>query len=531
MPDQPHFPRPYLELCELARQAATLGSVGSLLSWDQETYMPHAAAAHRAEQAALIAALVHKRRTDPRLGELIAACEQDRSLAADGAGPLAPAAAAIREFRRDYDLATRLPEELVAELARVGSQAQEVWKEARARNDFNMFAPWLQRMMDLTRRKAECLGAPARPDGTRGTTYDALLDEYEQGMTGDQIELIFSPLRERLGALLGEVGRSRTRPSDAPLHLKIDPDRQHKFGLFILEAMGFDLSAGRLDVTTHPFCSGMAPGDTRLTTRYRDEHFTDALYGTLHEMGHGLYEQGLPKTALLAGASDGANQILFGNPLADSISLGIHESQSRMWENLVGRSLAFWEWALPHACRILGSALEPFGPEELYEAVNISQPSYIRVEADESTYNLHIMLRFELERALISGDVAVRDLPGAWNERFRQYLGLDVPDDARGCLQDVHWSFGLIGYFPTYTLGNLYAAQFWETIRGQITDLEQQIRRGEFGPLKSWLNTNIHAHGRRYRAGDLCKMLTGQPLSADPLMRHLEGKLRGIYRI
>jgi carboxypeptidase Taq len=511
------YPNAYLELCNLGRQAATLGSIGALLSWDQETYMPHAAAGHRAEQSSLMAALAHQKKTDPRVGQLIAACEQDKNLA----DPATPTGAAIREFRRDYDLATKLPGELVAELAKVGSQAQEVWKEARAKSDFNMFAPWLEKMMALTRRKAECYGAPAG-----GELYDALLNEYEPGMTAREIERIFTPLRQRLAALISDIAKASKKPSDAPLNAKIDPDRQHKFGQFLLEQMGFDLSAGRLDVTTHPFCSGMAPGDTRLTTRYRDEKFTDALFGTLHEMGHGLYEQGLPKSAMLNG-----EQILFGSPLADAISLGIHESQSRMWENLVGRSRAFWEWALPHAQRCLGSALEAFDVDDLFEAVNISQPSFIRVEADESTYNLHIMLRFEIERGLISGQIPVRDVPGVWNERFKQYFGLDVPDDQRGCLQDVHWSFGLIGYFPTYTLGNLYASQFWETIRGQITDLEQQIRKGQFAPLKNWLNTNIHAHGRRYRASDLCKMLTGEPLSAEPLMRHLEGKLRPIYGI
>jgi carboxypeptidase Taq len=519
----PEYPASYLELCTLAGKAATLASVGGLLNWDQETYMPHAAAPYRAEQAAMIAALVHKRRTDPRVGELIAACEEDRALTSEPDG--APAAA-VREFRRDFELARKLPEELVSELARVGSQSQEVWKEAREKNDFNMFAPWLERMMNLTRRKAECYGVPPTAEGGAGELYNALLDEYEPGMTAAEVAHTFGPLRERLSALIAELASTRNKPSDAPLRVKIDAERQHRFGIFLLESMGFDLSAGRLDVTTHPFCSGMAPGDTRLTTRYREEHFSDALYGTLHEMGHGLYEQGLPKLARLNGEA-----ILFGNPLADSISLGIHESQSRMWENLVGRSRSFWEWALPHARRIMGSAIEAFSVDDLYEAVNISEPSLIRVEADESTYNLHIMVRFEIERALIAGEVQVRDVPGVWNERYRQYLGIDVPDDQRGCLQDVHWSFGLIGYFPTYTFGNLYASQFWETIRGQITDLDQQISRGEFSALKEWLNTNIHAHGRRYRAKDLCKMLTGQPLSADPLMRHLEGKLRPIYRL
>ncbi|MEX2219578.1 MAG: carboxypeptidase M32 [Phycisphaerales bacterium] len=520
---------PYVALCRLAREAATLNSVASLLNWDQETYMPHGAAAHRSEEQALVASLVHERRTNPRVGELIAACEADATLTRD---PASPTAAAVREFRRDYDLATKLPRELVAELARTGSQAQEVWKDAREKSDFNLFAPMLEKMFDLSRQKADCYGVPKG-----GERYDALLNEYEPGMTAREVEGVFKPLQQRLAAFIAEISRGK-RPSDAPLKVKVDADKQHKFGLFILEAMGFDLHAGRLDVTTHPFCSGMAPGDTRLTTRYRDEKFTDALYGTMHEAGHGLYEQGLPKTARLTlSSSTGVPPVsngdltLFGNPLADSISLGIHESQSRMWENLVGRSRGFWEWALPHAKRMLGPALDPYSPDDLYRAVNLVTPSYIRVEADEATYNLHVMLRFEMERALLAGDLKPRDLPGVWCKRFKELLGVDVPDDRRGCLQDVHWSFGLIGYFPTYTLGNLYAAQLWETIRGQIGDLDRQIARGEFKGLKAWLNTNIHAHGKRYRAADLCRMLTGKPLTADPFMRYLEGKLRPIYGV
>jgi carboxypeptidase Taq len=508
----------YLELCDLAREAATLGSIGALLGWDQETYMPPAAAEHRSSEQEIIAKLVHERKTSPRVGELIAACESDLSVAGD---PASETAAAVREFRRDYDLATKLPSELVAELAKVGSQAQEVWKEARAKDDFAMFEPWLTRMMELSRRKADCYGVPAG-----GEKYDALLNEYEPGMTAREIEAIFKPLRERLAGFISQIQRSTNKPSDKPILVKIEAERQHKFGLFILEACGFDLKAGRLDVTTHPFCSGMAPGDTRLTTRYRDERFTDALYGTMHEMGHGLYEQGLPKSGKL---EDGGS--LLGNPLADSISLGIHESQSRMWENLVGRSREFWEWALPHAKKILGPAMEPFGVDDLYRAVNIVNPSLVRVEADETTYNLHIMARFESERALLAGDLKVKDVPGVWNAKYKEYLGVDVPNDTKGCLQDVHWSFGLIGYFPTYTLGNLYAAQFWETIRGQITDLDRQIRSGQFLALKEWLNNNIHRHGKRYRAADLCKMVTGRPLSADPMMRYLEGKLRPVYGV
>jgi carboxypeptidase Taq len=506
----------YAELCRLLREAATLGSIGSLLGWDQETYMPHAAADHRAEQSSLISALAHERSTSPRIGELLARCEADRTLTGDKTGP---EAANLREIRRDYDLATKLPTELVAELAKVGSQAQEAWKDARARNDFAAFAPWLEKMMTLTRRKAECYGVPA--GGSE--LYDALLDEYEPGVTAKMVEATFQPLEKRLSALVKDLAQGKG-PDESVLNLKIDPARQHELGRFVLRAMGFDLGAGRLDTTTHPFCSGMAPGDTRLTTRYRDERFTDALYGTMHEAGHGLYEQGLPKLG-----PGGTGEGRFGQPLGSSISLGIHESQSRMWENFVGRSREFWAWLWPHVQLIAGPAADGFGVDDIARAVNTARPSLIRVEADEATYNLHVMIRFELERRLIAGDLKVKDLPGAWNAAYKRSLGVDVPDDRRGCLQDVHWSFGLVGYFPTYTLGNLYAAQLWEAINAAIPDLRQRIARGDFAALKSWLNTNVHAHGRRYRAADLCVMVTGAPLSADPLLRHLEGKLRPIY--
>ncbi|MEQ8769291.1 MAG: carboxypeptidase M32 [Phycisphaerales bacterium] len=497
----------YADLLAYNRETATLGSVAGLLGWDQETYMPGAGADARAEQSSLLAGLLHGRATNERLGALIAACESDSDLTAD-----TETAAELREVRRDYDLATKLPGDLVRELAETGSKAQHVWKKARENNDFALFKPWLAKMVDLARRKAGCYGTP---EG--GEAYDALLDEYEPGATAREIESVFTPLGERLSAFIKDVADNGTPPDDAPLNVKVSDSAQHAFGLEVLAAMGFDLDAGRLDVTAHPFCSGFAPGDTRLTTRYRDERFTDALYGTMHEGGHGLYEQGLPKADK------------FGSPLASSISLGIHESQSRMWENLVGRSRQFWVWAKPIADRHFNGALDAFGVDDMTRAVNTANPSFIRVEADEATYNLHVMLRFEMERALLRGDLEAADVPAAWNARFKELFGLDVPDDRRGCLQDVHWSFGLIGYFPTYTLGNLYAAQFWETIAEEIPDLESKMERGGFGDLLAWLREKIHAHGKRYRAAELCEMITGKPLSADPLMRHLERRIRPAY--
>ena len=498
------MPTAYERLAAYARKSAHLRSIGSLVGWDQETYMPRAAADARSDQLALLAELGHARATAPELGELIeqaqAEVKNDDELSAS-----------VREFRRDYDKATRLPGDLVAELAKVGSEAQEVWKKARVASDFAMFAPWLERMVGLTRRKAECLGYPED-----GELYDALLDEYEPGATARDIASVFTPLARQLADLLAELRAGRD-PDDSVLALSIPADRQHAFGQFVIGRLGFDLEAGRLDTTTHPFCSGMAPGDTRLTTRYRDERFTDALYGTMHECGHGLYEQGLRKDTR------------FGEPLADDCGLGIHESQSRMWENMVGRSREFWQWALPHARQMLTGELSGKSPEDMYRAVNTAKPSLIRVEADEATYNAHVMIRFEIERALFAGELEVADVPGVWNRKYREYLGIDVPDDRRGCLQDVHWSFGLIGYFPTYTLGNLYAAQFWETIGREIPDRDEQIARGEFGAILDWNRRNIHQHGRRYRAAELCERATGRPLSAEPLLNYLAGKLKPIY--
>lgn len=497
----------YEDLQRALREAATLGSVSALLGWDQETYMPGAGADARAEQASLVAGLIHERATSERLGALIAACEGDADLTGDP-----ETAAELREIRRDYDLATKLPGELVRELAQTGSKAQHVWKDARAKNDFSIFEPWLAKMVALARRKAQCYGTP---EG--GEVYDALLNEYEPGARAAEIEAVFTPLGERLSAFIKEIADRGTPPDEAPLNVRVDPAAQHAFGLEVLAAMGFDLEAGRLDVTTHPFCSGFAPGDTRLTTRYRGERFTDALYGTMHEGGHGLYEQGLPKGEK------------FGSPLASSISLGIHESQSRMWENFVGRSREFWVWAKPIAGKHFGHALTAFGVDDLFKACNTAKPSYIRVEADEATYNLHIMLRFGIERALMSGQLEAGDVPTAWNARFGELFGIDVPDDARGCLQDVHWSFGLMGYFPTYTLGNLYAAQFWEAINADIAGLDAQMERGQFGELLAWLREKIHRHGKRYRAAELCELVTGKPLEAGPLMRHLEARVKPAY--
>ncbi len=369
-------------------------------------------------------------------------------------------------------------------------------------------------MLDLSRAKADCYGA-----STAAGRYDELMAEYEPGVRSEEIEGVFSGLRARLAPLIGEIAAAGPPPPSGIHAARVPIPEQQAFSTHVAERIGFDFGAGRLDTSTHPFCQGVGPGDTRLTTRYREDEFPDALSSTLHESGHGLYEQGLPKAEFP------------GQPLSEAASLGIHESQSRLWENMVGRSRAFWEWALPEVRRRFGAVIGGPSVDEVFRAMNRVEPNLIRVDSDEATYNLHIMLRFDLERALLGRDLPVTDLPGAWNERMREDLGLHVPDDRRGVLQDIHWSMGAIGYFPTYTLGNLYAAQMWEAVSRDVPALESEISRGEFGALLAWLRERIHRHGRRFPATELCERATGKPLEPEPFLRYLEGKLRPLHGV
>jgi carboxypeptidase Taq len=501
---------PYAELMAEMRQIATLQSVASALAWDQEVLMPNAAAPFRGEQMATVSSLTHERRTSARVGELIAACEADAALAGDE-----DAAANLRGIRHDYDRATRLPTELVRTMTEASALAMHAWREARERNDFAAFAPHLQKLLGLARERAACLGVP---EG--GETYDALLEDFEPGMRAAELRRVFSGLRAELAPLIRAVAESGKAPDTSWQRIPLTADRQAAFNRTVLERMGFDFEAGRLDTSAHPFCEGLGPGDTRLTTRYSEEEFTSALTASMHEAGHGLYEQGLPKAQR------------FGQPLAEAASLGIHESQSRMWENIVGRSRPFWEWALPAMKEQLGlPAVEALDVDMVWRGMNVVQPSLIRIESDEATYNLHIMLRFELERAMLEDDLQVADLPAAWNDRMRDDLGMEVPSDAQGCMQDIHWSMGAFAYFPTYTLGNLYAAQFWTAIRRDLPALDDDLRRGEMRPLLDWLRASIHSQGRRFTAPELCQRVTGRPLGHEPLISYLKDKLGTIYGI
>jgi carboxypeptidase Taq len=495
----------YAELIRRVKEAAVLESCGSVLSWDECTYMPRQGSAYRGEQMGLLARLGHEMRTAPVLGDLLDEVERSTLVK----GPDGDVAVNVREIRRVYDRAVKLPAALVEELARVTTRAQQVWRDARKANDFAAFRPHLDTILGLLRQKAQAIGY-------RDSPYDALLDEYEPGATAAEVTKLFAALRAELVPLVQAIASSGRRPRKEVLEREYAVDRQRLFAESAAAAVGFDFEAGRLDESAHPFCSGFGPGDCRLTTRYSLRHFNEAFFGVLHEAGHGLYEQGLPAAQ-------------HGTPLGTYCSLGIHESQSRLWENQVGRGRAFWEHFFPRARQAFPSALRDVSLDEWLFAINDVQPSFIRVEADEATYNLHILLRFELEQALIRGELEAKDVPVAWNEKFKSMLGLTPLSDAQGCLQDIHWSFGGMGYFPTYTLGNLYAAQFMEQARKDLGDVDGDFRRGEFGRLKGWLNEKVHAAGMRWRANELCRRITGQGLGHRPLLGYLRGKYGPLY--
>jgi len=492
----------YDELIRRSKELGVLNSCAAVLGWDQQTYMPERGANLRGEQMALLASLSHQKFTDPRIGELLAASEADGSLD-EGAK------ANVRELRRAYDRATKLPQSLVEELARVTTQAQQAWQTAKSKNDFPTFQPWLEKVVALKRQEAEAVGFQAHP-------YDALIEEFEPGATVADLKALFAGLTKELVPLIRMIAASPKKPDASILHREFPIDRQKVFAESASAAFGFDFSAGRLDTTSHPFCSGFGPGDCRITTRYNPRFFSEAFFGVLHETGHALYEQNLPAEH-------------FGTPLGAACSYGIHESQSRLWENQVGRGRPFWEHFFPRLQQTFPMSLSGVNLDTFHFAINDVKPSLIRVEADEATYNLHIALRFELELSLLTGDLAVKDLPGVWNERVKALLGLDVPSDAQGCLQDIHWSFGGIGYFPTYTLGNLYAAQLMDAARRDLPGLDGDFRRGDFTRLKDWLTTHVHRNGQRYRANELCMRATGRELSPQPFLAYLKEKYEPLY--
>jgi len=497
----------YEKLIRRSREASLLASCSALLGWDEQTYMPKGGADHRGDQMALLAGLHHEKLTDPEIGGLLATL-QESSLTEN---PESTAAVNIREISRVYRRATQLPRDLVEEMARTTSIAQQDWVEARREADFSRFQPRLERIVTLKRREAECLGF-------RESLYDPLLDEYEPGAKTSELTQLFESLRQDLVPLVAAIADSSHRPNLSILQRHYPIDRQRIFGEAVAAALGFDFHRGRLDVAAHPFCSGIGPGDCRITTRFHAHNVGEALFGIMHEVGHGLYDQGLDVEH-------------HGTPMGEAVSLGVHESQSRLWENAVGRSVSFWEHFYPLARQIFHDALHDTELDDFLFAVNHVEPSLNRVQADEVTYNLHILIRFELEQALLSDGLAVADLPDAWNEKYRKYLGVTPSNDAEGCLQDIHWSAGLFGYFPTYTLGNLFAAQLFAKANLDLGDQSKSFARGNFKPLLDWLRENVHRHGQRFPSARLIEKVTGSPVDHRPLIHALREKYGPLYHL
>jgi carboxypeptidase Taq len=481
-----------------------LRGASSVLAWDQETYLPSGSVEARANQLSTLERIIHERFTSDTVGELI-----DRVEASDDAGDYSESdAGLIRVVRREYDRATRLSVDHVTRFTETTAKAMPAWANARATDDFGLFLPHLVEIVGLCQEKADAIGH-------EGDAYDALLDEFEPGMTTIEVEREFQSLRSELVPIVEAIA-GKTGPSTAPLHQAFEESKQWDFGLSVISDFGFDLTRGRQDRSAHPFSIHFAPTDVRITTRVDEQFFSPAFFGTLHESGHGMYEQGVALE-------------LARTPLAHGTSLGMHESQSRLWENQVGRSKAFWTRYYPDLQTLFPDQLASISLDEFYGAANRVEPSLIRVEADEVTYNLHVMLRFELERALISGDLPVRDLPSAWNEKVEAYLGVRPESDAEGVLQDIHWSMGAFGYFPTYSLGTLMSAQIYDTARKELQDLTGDIERGKFGPLLGWLQDNIYRFGKTYPAQDLLEKVTGSKLDSSHWLAYIREKFGGIY--
>jgi carboxypeptidase Taq len=490
-------------LQERMTELSDLGRIHAMLFWDQNTMMPPRGAAARADHSSTLEVISHDKLIDPEIGRLLAALEPW----ADGEDPDSDAVRLIAAVKRDHEKAVRVPTELAAEMSHADALGQQAWQEARAASDFSLFHDALERHIELRRRYVACFEPVEHP-------YDVLLDDFEPELTTKELRPLFATLRDALVELVAATaGDDEQGRNDGVFSGPFEVDDQRRAVMDVLEAVGFDPDSWRLDPAPHPFAQSLGPTDVRITTRYDLHDFGVAHFSALHEFGHGLYEAGIAPE-------------LSRSPLGQPVSLGIHESQSRLWENVVGRSRPFCGWVLPKLREHLGPTL-PAGvdADALYRAVNSVQRSLIRVNADETTYNLHIILRFELELALIEGTLAVDDVPAAWNEGMRRLLGIDVPDDAQGVLQDVHWGAGLFGYFPTYTLGNLIAAQLWTRVQEDLPELEQQLGRGELVPLRDWLREHIHRHGRKFPPRELLQRVTGDTLRPEPFLAYLRTKL------
>ncbi|MEZ8000903.1 MAG: carboxypeptidase M32 [Candidatus Poseidoniaceae archaeon] len=493
----------YTVFIERVKDIHRLGALQGHLGWDQETIMPTKGSEARSDILSWLAAERHNRLIDPEMGQMLNALEQDETLNDDQR-------ANVREMRRSYDKAVKLPSEFVAAFAKAKSEALLSWQKARLNSDFSAFQPQLETLIGMTKEKIAYYGGQDNP-------YDVLLDEYEVGMKVSDYDPLFAGLRSRLVPLLQKITIAQeTNPDPVlPDGLRFSIKSQTDFCIKVSEAMGFDFDAGRMDASTHPFSAGLWPGDTRFTTRFDELDPFSCLYAVMHETGHALYEQGLSKAFSMT-------------PRGAAVSLGVHESQSRFWENQIGRTPAFWSIALPWFKEHFPDAPE-WDPTTLNRIANTVSKGFIRVEADEVTYNLHVMLRYEIEKKIFNENLPISQLPETWNSMFEEWFGVKVPDDGVGCLQDIHWSMGAFGYFPTYTLGNLYAAQLLEAMEKDLGDIDAVVSSGDWSVLLQWLRPRIHEQGSKMTPAELIESATGSPPSPEPFLRYVEGKYGSLY--
>lgn len=486
------------------KDVSNLNAVAELLSWDQRVFMPPGAATARAEQLATLQTLAHQLFTTDEIGQLL------EDLTTEPYEYDSDEASLIRIAKRDYELARKLSPELVTERSKTFSLGEEVWIKARAEKDFSMFQETLEKIVDLNIRLAEAYGY-------EDCLYDAMLNLFEPGVKTAEVNRVFDELKATLVPLVKAINDHQDRVDDAVFGQSYDVTAQWDFGMEVLEAVKFDLERGRQDKSIHPFTCSFSMNDVRITTRVYEDSFPSSLFSTLHEAGHGLYEQNVA-------------QALDGTPLVGGTSLGVHESQSRLWENVVGRSESFWQCFYPKLQQYFPQQLADMSQKDFYRAINRVSPSFIRVKADEITYNMHIFLRFELEQDLLEQRLKVADLPDAWNAKMESYLGITPPDDSAGVLQDIHWSGAEMGYFSTYTLGNVLSLQFYQSALAEMPTLPEQFAQGEFGNLLAWFSTNIHQHGRKYQTNELLKRVTGDNrIEAQPYLTYIEQKFKEIY--
>jgi carboxypeptidase Taq len=493
----------YNEYKQILQKAADINNAAAVLGWDQEVYMPPKGAHFRGRQLATLAAQAHELLTGERLGHLL-----DQLKFANDLNPTEQANV-LRSFE-DYSKNRKLTAEFVEKLSMQTSACFNAWIDARRANDFSKFAPSLEKMVALKRKQAEMYQYESHP-------YDALLDEYEPGIRVATLDKVFSGIKTELPVILSKI-KAATQVDDSFFYRHYPKQQQWDFSMTVLKAMGYDLEAGRQDLSEHPFTTSFAPTDVRVTTRVSEDNYASLLWSTIHEGGHALYEQGLPEDE-------------YGMPCGAAASLGIHESQSRLWENCIGRGGDFWNHFFPILKEQFPTQLSDVTATDFFKATNKVEPSFIRTEADEITYHFHVLIRYEIEKALIEGQIEIKDLPAKWNDLYTHYLGITPPDDITGVLQDVHWSHGSFGYFPTYTLGSFYAAQFYAHAKKAIPTLESDIAKGHTAELLSWLRRNIHVHGRRYTSEELCELVTGEQLNTGYFLNYVKAKYASVYNI